>query len=363
MPARMIDTDLKLTPWLPRLAQAPWLAVDTEADSLHAYPEKLCLIQISLPGADLLVDPLAANLDLKPLLKILHGHELVVHGADYDLRLLHRTYGFVPTRIFDTMLAARLVGHREFGLAALLQEHLGVTLEKGSQRADWARRPLSERMERYARNDTRYLHPLVTRLRRELDAKGRRLWLEESCVRLVAEAIRTPEADDDALWRVKGCHRLDRRGLAILRELWHWRETEAIAFNRPPFFILSHEKLVDLAAAAQAHATRVHLPPHLTERRRAGALGAVERGLHLPATALPQFPKRSGRRSTEAELRRMDDIKRIRDRRAHELGIDPTLIASRADLLQLARDWETHARELMSWQRELLRPDSREAEV
>jgi ribonuclease D len=124
--------------------------MDTEADSLHAYPEKLCLIQISISGADELLDPLA-KMDLKPLLEVFRRHELIVHGADYDLRLLRKSCGFVPTTIFDTMLAARLLGCREFGLTNLVSKCLGVKLEKGPQKANWARRPLTERMEVYAR--------------------------------------------------------------------------------------------------------------------------------------------------------------------------------------------------------------------
>ena len=123
----MIDSDEKLAQWVPRIREANWLALDTEADSLHAYPEKLCLIQISLPGAEQLIDPLA-SLDLGPLLDALRGRELVMHGADYDLRMLRRTYGFVPRAVFDTMLAARLLGFVEFGLTSLVETLLGVHL-------------------------------------------------------------------------------------------------------------------------------------------------------------------------------------------------------------------------------------------
>src|SRR5437773_3692029 len=144
----VIDSDELLADWLPRVRAADWLALDTEADSLHAYPEKLCLIQISLPGADELVDPLA-SLDLSPLLEALRGRDLILHGADYDLRLLRRAYGFVPASAFETMLAARLLGFLEFGLTHLVKELLEVHLEKGPQTADWARRPLTQRMVNY----------------------------------------------------------------------------------------------------------------------------------------------------------------------------------------------------------------------
>src|SRR6266516_5959467 len=216
----VIDGDDKLALWLPRVRAADWVSLDTEADSLHAYPEKLCLIQISLPGVDQLVDPLA-SLDLMPLLDALRGRELILHGADYDLRMLRRTYGFVPKAVFDTMLAARLLGFTEFGLTNLVERLLSVRLEKGPQTADWARRPLTDRMIRYARNDTHYLNPLAELLRAQLQEKARLSWHEESCARLIQECARPQPVDPDQVWRVKGADKLDRRGLAVLRELWN----------------------------------------------------------------------------------------------------------------------------------------------
>src|SRR5437667_6178535 len=228
----MIDTEQKLTGFLPTLHAATWVAVDTEADSLHAYPEKVCLIQISTVAGDALIDPLA-RLSLDPLLDALSGHQLIMHGADYDLRLLRKHHEFVPSSIFDTMLAARLLGLRQFSLGSLVEAYLGVKLEKGAQKANWALRPLTERMERYARNDTHYLRPLEEKLKPELDAKGRIAWHQESCARLIVDSTRERHADMDAVWRIKGSHLLGRPALAILRELWRWRETEAVRANRP----------------------------------------------------------------------------------------------------------------------------------
>ena len=138
----VIDSEQKLAAFLPVLRAAPWVAVDTEADSLHAYPEKVCLIQISTVSVDRLVDPLA-RLNLDPLLDALAGHQLIMHGADYDLRLLRKHHEFVPSAIFDTMLGARLLGLRQFGLGHLVEKFLGVKLEKGPQKANWALRPLT----------------------------------------------------------------------------------------------------------------------------------------------------------------------------------------------------------------------------
>ena len=143
----VIDSDERLAAFLPTLRAATWVAVDTEADSLHAYPEKVCLIQVSTVAGDFLIDPLA-RVNLDPFLEALSGHELIMHGADYDLRLLRKHHEFVPAAIFNTMLAARLLGFRQFSLSHLVEKGLGVKLEKGAQKANWAMRPLTERMER-----------------------------------------------------------------------------------------------------------------------------------------------------------------------------------------------------------------------
>jgi ribonuclease D len=328
--------------------------VDTEADSLHAYPEKVCLIQISTASGDKLIDPLA-RINLGPLLKALSGHELIMHGADYDLRLLRKHHEFVPSAIFDTMLAARLLGLRQFSLSHLVETFLGVKLEKGAQKANWALRPLTERMERYARHDTHYLKPLSDRLKPELAAKDRLAWHQESCARLIADSSRERPADMDSVWRIKGSHLLGRPALAILRELWQWRESEALAANRPPFFVISHESLVEIAAAsATARPIELFLPKHFSERRRSGLTKAIARGLGLTPDQHPKILRAISRRPSEAERRRFMDLQKRRDARAAELEIDPTLIASRATLSDLAHNWEKHSAELMSWQRQLI---------
>jgi ribonuclease D len=350
----VIDSDQQLTAFLPSVRGADWVAIDTEADSLHAYPEKLCLIQISLPGANELVDPLAA-LDLSRLIASLRGRELILHGADYDLRLLRRTCEFVPGTIFDTMLAARLLGFTQFSLTSLVNRLLGIHLEKGPQTADWARRPLTERMVAYALNDVRYLKPVADSLRAALEAKARVEWHGEMCARLVEDCARVRSPDMDQVWRVKGAAKLDRRGLAVLRELWRWRDQEAVAANRPPYFILKHETLVAVAAAA-AHSRPVHLllPRRFPQRRREEALHTLQQALALPRSQWPDLKRHSARQLTAGEKQRCEQLRQRRDKHAAELGIDPSLIASRATLVALARDWTKHSTGLMRWQRELL---------
>jgi ribonuclease D len=351
----VIDTDAKLNNLLSRLRAAPWIALDTEADSLHAYPEKICLIQVTTPEGDELIDPLA-GIALAPLLQALGGHELIMHGADYDLRLFRKHHDFVPTSIFDTMLASRLLGATQFGLTNLVTQYLGVTLDKGSQKADWARRPLTERMEAYARNDTHYLKALSDKLKAELEAKGRLAWQQESCARLIADCAELRPPDPDLVWRIKGSHNLNPPALAVLREIWRWRECEATAANKPPYFILRHESLIDLAAAAtENRPTGPLIPERFSDRRRHGLAEAIRSGLAVPSAKLPQHIRHAFRRISDAVKRRVEQLQKHRDERAKELGIDPTLIASRAMLLDLAEDWDAHQKDLMNWQRELLK--------
>ena len=349
----MIDTEEKLDGLLPALRAAPWIALDTEADSLHAYPEKLCLLQISSEGVEALVDPLV-KVSLAALFKILHDHQLIMHGADYDLRLLRKAFDFKPTAIFDTMLAARLVGCREFGLGNLVHKYLGVKLEKGPQKADWSRRPLTPRMEEYARNDTRFLKPIADILRQELEGKGRLKWHEEACQRLIEECSIVKTPDLDQVWRIKGSYHLGPEALAVLREIWHWREKEAVASNKPPYFILQPDTMIGMSiAAVEGRGVETLIPKRFSPRRQSTLVKAVQKGAH--ATDRPQVIRAAHYRQTAEEKRRYHELEKKRNKRAHDLGIDPTIIASRAELVQMARNGGHDSEGLMAWQSELLK--------
>jgi ribonuclease D len=350
---QVIDNEQRLKDFLPRVRPADWIAMDTEADSLHAYPEKLCLIQMSLPGLDELVDPLA-DIDVPLLLHELKAKEIILHGADYDLRLLHRTYGFAPSSVFDTMLAARFLGLHEFGLHHLAEKFLGERLEKGSQKANWAKRPLTPRLETYALSDARVLKPLADLLRQQLRDRGQEAWHQETCARLIRDCGETRRRDPELVWRIAGSDRLSRRGLAIVRELWHWREDEALKSGKPPYFVLSHEKLIELASAPPEARLHSILPHHFSSRRVASITAAIERGLEIPPGDQPRHVRRESHRWTAAEKQRCEVLRKRRDQAATELGLDPSFIASRATLLALARNGEHHDSGLLNWQRRLL---------
>ncbi|MBI5688232.1 MAG: HRDC domain-containing protein [Verrucomicrobia bacterium] len=353
----MITTPIDLEQLAAGVQHAAWLAVDTEADSRHCYFEKLCLMQVSHPQGDYLVDTLA-GLDLSPLMQALGGKELILHGADFDLRILRRTVGFVPAAVFDTDIAARLLGVQQTGFSALVEKHFSVHLEKASQKADWAQRPLPEKMVKYAMADTHYLKPLSDILRAELVRLGRLEWLQQCCADLIERSAVTRERDPQMEWRVKGWSVLGGAGLAVLRELWRWRDAEAQAVDRPSFHILNNERLIVIADLA-SHRKDFHhlLPPRMSPPRRQRLVEAVHRGLQVPPAEYPILPKVPRTKPDFRAMRRAAEIKAVRDARAKELGIDSSLIASRATIEALARDREAKlvSELLLPWQRALLK--------
>lgn len=348
----MIQTTAALADLAARIAGTDRVGVDTEADSLHCYHEKVCLVQVGLAGADELVDPLA-GLDLTPLLDALSGTELVMHGADFDLRMLYRLGLDTPFGVFDTMIAARLIGADRYGYAALVAEHFGDTLPKGQQKANWARRPLGPDLARYARNDTRYLLPLAEKLERRLTELGRLEWLEQECRRTVDHARVTRERDPETEWRVRGSHVLGPRASAVLRALWHWREEEARTTDRPPFHILSN---ADLVAVAQRLDRGETTPPrHLRGTRRVRFSQAAGEALALDRAQWPTRPPVKARpRLTRSQEKRVAALRQRRDRTAKELAIDAELIAPRAALERIALEGDDGLAALLPWQQSLL---------
>lgn len=337
---------------LPLLSSQERIAVDTEADSLHCYFEKLCLIQISVPGQDLLIDPLA-GFSLEPLFGVFSSRRLVFHGADYDLRLLRRVGFVAPIDLFDTMIAARLCGIQEFSLAALISRYFDLQLTKGSQKANWARRPLPPQMLEYAVNDTRFLLQLADILEAELSRLGRWAWFQQSCERAVEAASITKDKDPDHLWRIPGSAELRGRATAILKALWHWREQEAQAVDRPTFHILHNEQLLD---AANRFDKGLELEVKtLRGGRRQRFFDAGESALASPESEWPQIPRGVRRpRPTPAQEDRFRELKQKRDAVAAALQLDPALIAPKSVLEGLSLQPEETLPKLLPWQREVL---------
>ncbi len=354
----LIANAAQLASLIQQIEAADRVAIDTEADSLHSYREKLCLLQISVPAAinargynDFILDPLA-DVDLEPLRLALEPKEIVLHGADYDLRMLRRGLNFVAHKIFDTTIAARLLGIREFSLAALVKRYFGLELPKGSQKANWAKRPLPARMAEYAINDVHHLLPLAEKLEADLDRYERRDWLRQSCQRAIEQATIARVRNEDELWRVPGSGALRGRAAVVLRALWRWREREAAMADRPPFHILQNEKLVNAAVSFDSGSMPDY--KHFSPRRRQAFREAARTALQTPESEWPVLRRRFGTRPTAETVRRAEELRRWRDKSAEELGLEPSFIAPRSTLEAIAAN-ETRATALLvPWQRKLL---------
>jgi ribonuclease D len=337
-----IDTPDRLAKVVQRLAVLPLLGVDTEAAGYHRYLDRLSLVQMSSREENFLIDPLAIA-DLSPLGTLFSNPaiEKIFHDADYDLRILHRDLALTVSGLFDTQIAAAFLGEKALGLGALVQRFVGPTLPKAFQRADWAERPLSDGMKEYAATDTAYLPALRDRLREELIAIGRLAWAEEEFERREHSRWGAPADEREAFLRVKGARDLTPRGLAVLRELYDWRETVAQERDQATFRVLANQTMLELSLKAPANARDLGeirgVGSGLLERRGAEMLAAVRRGLAIPEEDLPRFPQtRRWDRDPDVEMR-AERLRAIRSVRAQELDLDPGFLMSRALLDEVAR--------------------------
>ncbi len=245
------------------LADEPAIALDTESNSFHVYREHVCLLQVSSRTTDWVLDPLAV--DVRPLGPVLaSARAVVLHGADYDVRCLKREYGWRFPRLFDTMAAARRLGHPGLGLSALVEAHFGVRLHKGFQRSDWGRRPLTREQLAYAALDTHFLLPLHARLLADLEAKGLVEAARQEFGRIAAVEPRERVFDPEGWRRIKGARELDPPGARILRALFLAREERARASDRPPFKVLGDHTLLALARARPRTAAELEAVPGMT---------------------------------------------------------------------------------------------------
>jgi ribonuclease D len=319
------------------------LAADTEAAGYHRYHDRICLLQLSTREDTALLDTLAVR-DISPLKPYFEDPEIeiIFHDADYDLRLLSRDYGVTVRGLFDTKIAAQLLGEPAFGLGNLLEKYLGVKLEKKYQRADWAQRPLPPELLEYAAEDTRYLPELRDRLKAELLNKGRMAWAEEE-FRIEEQVRWAPgEGNGEAYLRLKGIRDLRPRHLAALRELYRWRESVAAERDRAAFRILPNEALLGIArempGSAAALADVPELPAAFVERYGPELLAAVARATRLPEGELPVRPRGPGRPPPDPTFDAlMERLKVARDIAADELGLDRGFLMPRSQLEEVAR--------------------------
>ena len=345
-----------------RLGREPFVACDLEADSMHHYQEKVCLIQFAVPGLAVIVDPIAVP-DLAPLAPVFADSAIrkVFHGADYDIRSLHRDFGIEVNNLFDTMIACQFLGEREFGLAAVLKKRFGVELDKQYQRADWSRRPLTEGMIEYAVKDTTLLIELAGQLEGELRAKGRLGWVEEECALLTRVRVAQRPDTEPMFLRFKGASRMAPRSLAVLEEILRYRDQRARQVDVPPFKVLGTETVRELAEkrprSVAEFAGITGITERVVERCGEGILRAVEKGLAVPERGLPAFPREERRKVGGDEERRLKALKGWREERARRLAVEPGFLANNALLEQIALTFPRSEEELYGvaglrpWQR------------
>ncbi len=307
------------------------IGLDTESDSLYHHFEKVCLVQIATDrGEAWLVDTLEVR-DLSPLAPALAdpGLAKVLHGADYDVTTMKRDFSLSFAGVFDTMIAARLLGRTEIGLLAVARDELGVALSKDSQKDDWSRRPLTPRQEAYALDDVRHLVALRERLAARLEAAGRLDWLAEECEAVAALEPAPRRRAAETYLEMKGARRLSPRSLAVLRELAAWRERRAEETDTPGFRILGNEALLRLAELRPRDASGLRAVPGVLPRLSRHApdiLDAVRRGEEVPEAELPRVARTPRPLVPDAVLRRVERLKALRSRRAAELGVDVSVV-------------------------------------
>lgn len=362
-----LDSQAEVDRFLASIAATRELALDTEGASFHRFVDRIYLLQLSTREKSAIIDPLpiGSPAGLGHLLENAHV-EKVFHDADYDLRLLHQDYGWKTANIFDTRVAAQLLGLKAFGLAALLERYFGIKLDKKYQRADWSLRPLTPGMLDYAAQDTRYLLDLRDRLKEELHAAGRWSWAAEEFARL--DGTRWGDESDGLAWmRIKGARDLTRRELAVFRELVAWRDGVARVLDRATFRVVGNETLLSIAHEAprtrETLAAIRGMPRGIVESRANDVLAAIERGLAEPDSNLPRFPKAPRWERDPDFDARAARLKVVRDAAATRLSLDPGVLFSRERLEAVARanprtaDDISRVNDVRRWQVDVLGAD------
>lgn len=338
----LITTPQALDACVARLTKEQVIALDTEASSFHRYKESVCLIQLSTRTNTFLIDPLAVT-DLAPLGQLLarKDMEVVIHDADYDLRILARHHQIRVENVFDTLVAAELLNEPEIGLAALLGKYQGLQVDKKFQKADWSKRPLPQAMLDYAAGDTSHLIALRDILEAKLKEKSRWAWAEEEFALLTDAPFNAPVNEEPLFLRLKGAKMLKPHQLAILREVHGWRESVAEQQDRAAFMILGNDILLSLAtdppATVKDIAARKGVNERVIEKHGRRILAAVKKGQELPKEQWPRLerPKRWDRDNDYEE--RLKRLKRTRDTLMQEYDLRPGIVAANQLLMDIAR--------------------------
>ncbi len=351
--AMMVDSAREFDRMVRHLVGQPWVALDTESDSLFRYTPRVCLIQVSAPALriasseeayttdvrDFLVDPFKLN-DLSALGDILanDGTEVILHAAENDILTLQRDFGFGVRRLYDTQLAARIMGRTGVGLAQVLLEEFEVVSDKRMQRTNWGQRPLTAQQMAYAQIDTHYLPALRARQTQQLKAAGR--WEEAQDAFRILEKIEYTPPEPRTFWQMKQIRSVDERNLNVLETIWGWRERHSQRTDRPPFKVLGESTLVALAQDRPHSVDALRKIPGLSGRQvdRFGRelIEAVRQGEGRPVPQRPAAARRSDSTLSAAARRRFDALRRWRTETAATRGVDPDIVFSNETLLQIS---------------------------
>jgi ribonuclease D len=337
-PPIWVDNPETFNEMLAQLQSAPHIAVDTESDSLHVYFEKVCLLQLSIPGTDYVVDPL--RVDVTPLggLFACEAQEKVFHAAEYDILCLKRDYGFTFATLFDTMIAARILGWKHYGLGPILLEHFQVQLDKRLQRYDWGTRPLPTTALDYARMDTHYLLRLRDLQLQELESNGRLAEARGAFGRRTCLEPPIRNFDPDGFWRIPGSRQLEPSAQAVLRELYVFRDELAREADRPPFKVMPNTTLVQLATSPPPDRRALVRVKGLSQRIRKKhsdrLLAAIARGLR---SSPPLPPNHARSHPSDVTACRYEALRAWRKQVAEARHVEPDVILTNQALMELAR--------------------------
>lgn len=337
----IVDTPAGIDYLREALQDIGYLSIDTESNSLFAYQERVCLIQLSTPNADFLVDPIRlaqpGMLDFLGDIFADPSIEKILHAAEYDVRCLRRDFGFRFTNIFDTMIAARLVGWEQVGLGNILEAQFGVHVNKKHQRANWGKRPLSPDLIRYAQVDTHYLLALRKNLHQELKSGGNLKEAAELFNEVCQVEWNGSGFDQNGFWNLKGARDLSSQEMAILKELYLYREQTAQKRDLPVFKIMGDSTLLELAKAKPASLRALYEVKGLgsTRVKRYGRdlLQAIRRGQNATPPKRPRKPRKS---TQNAVSQRFDKLRTWRKEQAAERGIPSEFVISKTTLWKLA---------------------------
>ncbi|MXZ22763.1 MAG: hypothetical protein F4Y84_19590 [Caldilineaceae bacterium SB0665_bin_25] len=352
-PPQLVQSTEEFEQFLRHVSGQPWLALDTESDSLFRYAPRVCLIQITASAAaagtqslpepanvvDFLIDPLRLP-KLSGLGELLAdgATEVILHAAENDILTLQRDFDFRLRKIYDTQLAARILGRQGIGLAKVLHEEFGVVSDKKMQRTNWGQRPLTQQQLTYAQIDTHYLPALRARQTRSLEETGR--WDEAQAAFRMLETISFRPPEPRTLWQMKQIRSVEERDLGVLQAVWEWRESFAEQVDRPPFKVLGENGLVYLSQKRPRTLASLRAVPGLSERQARWfgreLLAAVREGEQQPAPQRPASVRKPDPALTAAGKKRYEALRQWRTKTAAARGVDPDIVFSNETLQQIS---------------------------